>query len=567
MPSYDQVSDRSSYYEKVDGPNPAYQQYNRKGKDGIPIRLMEPKHNAEIVKNELYDTVGVTDIEDQPTIVHTSQPSTNVTNDVPPIYAVVNKSTSATSGFSRVHVCQDADVVPVSSYLKVEDVNPEDHNTATSPDMSMFISNSHVRLDNKIDHGTEGDISASMGSSSDEGSASIAKMAAVQQVCRADSIMSTTSDDRDLLDTTKKLKDHPKGSHTKPNILGNLIDVFRHTPSPKPKRTSPLPTAKSTGADDEVFSEADDNMTTQQQKKQVERTGSTQSTTSDDRYLLDTSKKRKDHPKASISKPKFLSNATGAAKNTPSPKPKQTDLSKAKSSTTDGKLTQTFAKGATPGSKMTQSVAKEHVDNHDNKQVTSFTQAKPPQANFKPTIPSKFANDHKSMHKDNPKLKPNKNQNGNQAATPSLKSTKPGTPRMSPKVAPTTGAYLNTSHPSQTNPLAQLRARSSPRVKPRSASPAMKKEPDPKATDSTKATNSAKATDSTKATQVTKQLSVTEPSKRSSLATDKPVVDDDEKDENRRHTVCTLSFKERREKEKDEFDQALQDLDDFITAI
>ena len=510
---------------------------------------MEPKHNTEIVTNELYDAVGVTDMEDEPAIVPASQPSTNV----------ANKSVSVTSGFSLVHVCQDADVVPVSSYLKVEDISPEERNTA-GPDMSIFVSNSRTKLENKIDSGTEGDISASMDNDSDEGGTNSAKMATYQQVGRANSIMSTTSDDRDLLDTTKKLKDRPKVPRTKPKIFGSIINAMRHTPSPEPKQTNPPPIAKSTDADDKVFSEADDSMGTQQPKKPVARTGSTQSTTSDDRYLFDTSKKRKDHPKISLSKPKIFSNATGAAKSTPS---KQVEMTTAKPPTTDSQVTQTVAKGAIANSKMSQSVAKERVGNHDSKQIMSFTQAKPPQANFKPTIPSKPSADLKSMHKDSPKLKAKNNQNhGNQPAAPSLRSSKPGTPRMSSKVVPTTGAYLNTSHPTLTNPLAQLRARSSPRVKPRSASPAIKKEqlqqPEPK------------ATNSTKATQVTKQLSVTELSKRSSIATDKPMVDDDNKastDENRRNTVGTLSYKERREKEENEFDQVLQDLDNLITTI
>ena len=143
VPSYDQVSDRSSFYEKVNGPNPVYQQYNRKGVGGIPITMMEPKRNVETVENALYDdNVGVTDLEDEPVIVDTTKLSaTNVANDITPIHAIPkNKSKiSTTSAFS--HKYEDADVMTeLSEELKMEDASKH----KSSHDMSIFVSKSHT---------------------------------------------------------------------------------------------------------------------------------------------------------------------------------------------------------------------------------------------------------------------------------------------------------------------------------------------------------------------------------------------------------------------------------------
>lgn len=569
VPSYDNISDQS-FYEKVNGPNPAYQQYNRKGVGGIPINLMNPKqHRTETIENTLFDAEGVTDLEEEPvTVSITKQPTDGMTGDVVPVYAVPKKrattSTSVTSGF--LHTCEDADVVPVSSYLEVEDVDPDEHKAAAGHDMSIFVS----KLDDKADPGTEGDISASMDNDSDDVfTAAAANVAARQQVFRTDSIVSTTSENRDLLDTDKKLKNRPKVSHSKPKCFGKVNVAAKSTPSPKPKRAhlTKAPTGDS----------RDTNMGAPQQQIGVARTESISSTTSDNRNLLDTDVKVKDHPKIS----QFLSNISAAIKSTPSPKSKRANL-RFKPPTADSKVTQPVAKYTSDGmatqlvtkdttaggklakdtiadiktarntaadSKMTQSVAKEHFDKHDYKQVTSqVTQTKPPQ-NFKPTVPHQI--DHKFPHKASPKLNA---RHGNQPTAPSPKLLSKS------KVAPTTGAYLNTSHPTQINPLAQLRAKSSPRVKPRST---VHQQLDTKP-DSTMATN-----------QVTKQqLSVPEPTKgmkRSSIATDKPVTDDvtdkAAADEKRRHTVCDWSYKGRRDKEMDELDQSLKDLDDFITTI
>ena len=573
VPSYDKVSDRSSFYEKVNGPNPAYQQYKRKGVDGIPINLMKPKqHHTETIENTLFDAEGVTDLEEEPvTVPMTKPPTDGMTDDVASVYAVPNKrantSTSITSGF--LHTCEDADVVPVSSYLEIEDV---EHKAAAGHDMSIFVSTSHSKLDNIADPGTEGDISASMDNDSDDVfTAAAANMAAHQRVSRADSILSTTSEDCDLLNTGKKLKGRPKISHPKSKHFGNVNVAAKNTPSPKPKRANPgkfqapIPDSRDTS------------MAATQQKIEVARSESISSTTSDNRNLVDTDVKVKDHPKISHSVPKFLSNIGAAIKSTPSPKSKRANL-RFKPPTADGKATQLVAKytttdstaaqlvtktakdtvansktardivaGSKAGSKMTQSVAKEHFDKHDYKQVTQTK----PQQNFKPTVPHKSPIDF--PHKASPKLN---TRHGSQPTAPSPKLSKS-------KVLPTTGAYLNTSHPTQVNPLAQLRAKSSPRVKPRSAV-LQPQEFDTKPADSAMATH-----------EITKQqLPVPQPTKemkRSSIATDKPVTDDvtDKAavDEKRRHTVCDLSYKERRDKEMDELDQTLKDLDDFITTI
>ena len=647
VPSYDKVSDRSSFYEKVNGPNPAYQQYKRKGVDGIPINLMKPKqHHTETIENTLFDAEGVTDLEEEPATVPMTKPPTNgMTDDVAPVYAVPNKrantSTSITSGF--LHTCEDADVVPVSSYLEIEDV---EHKAAAGHDMSIFVSTSHSKLDNIADPGTEGDISASMDNDSDDVfTATAANMAAHQQVSRADSILSTTSEDRDLLNTGKKLKGRSKISHPKSKHFGNVNVAAKNTPSPKPKRANPgkfqapIPDSRDTS------------MAATQQKIEVARSESISSTTSDNRNLVDTNVKVKDHPKISHSVPKFLSNIGAAIKSTPSPKSKRANL-RFKPPTADGKATQLVAKytttdstaaqlvtktakdtvansktakdivtdsktakdtvansktakdivtdsktakdtvansktakdivtdsktakdtvansktakdtvansktardivaGSKAGSKMTQSVAKEHFDKHDYKQVTSQVTQTKPQQNFKPTVPHKSPIDF--PHKASPKLN---TRHGSQPTAPSPKLSKS-------KVLPTTGAYLNTSHPTQVNPLAQLRAKSSPRVKPRSAV-LQPQQFDTKPADSTMATH-----------EITKQqLPVPQPTKemkRSSIATDKPVTDDATDkaaaDEKRRHTVCDLSYKERRDKGMDELDQTLKDLDDLITTI
>ena len=588
VPSFDKVSNRLSYYEKHNGPNPVYQQYNRKGQDGIPINIMEPKQHTEIVENTLYDTVGVMDLEDEPVIVPITKPSTNTTDNVAPVYAVPvkksNTSTSITSGF--LHTCEDADVVPVSSYLTVEDVDPEIPKATGGHDMSIFVSK--TKLDDKPDPGTEGDISASMDNDSDEvfTETAAANMVTHQQIFRADSIVSTTSDDRDLLNTDKKLKHHPKISHPKAKFFGKVNVAAKNTPSPKAKRAnmakSQAPTANSKG--NKEASENDTNMAAkQQQKKEVLRTESILSTTSDNRDLLNTDEKLKGRQK--ISMPKFFSDVKAAIRNTPSPKPKRANLTKSKSPAADDKATQPVAKGTTDNSSQatqpvakdttddssqaTLPVAKEHVDKHDYEQVTSFTPTKP-QQNFKPTIPHKPPIDQKVSH--DPKLKAHNAHHGNQPAASSPKLPKLSNPRMSPstrKVAPTTGAYLNTSHPAQTNPLAQLRAKSSPRVKPRSA---VQRE----VVDKQSQHLDAKPADNTMAThQVTKQqLFVSEPTreiKRSSIATDNPatnyVTDTAAADDTRRHTVCNLTFKEKRKQESDELDQALKDLDDLITTI
>ena len=626
VPSYDKVSDRSSYYEKVNGPNPVYQQYNRKGLDSIPINMMEPKqHHMETVENALYDAVGVTDLEEEPVTVPITKSSTDAANDVTPVYTVPNKksktTTSITSGF--LHTCEDADVVPVSSYLEIEDVDPNEHKAGADHDMSIFVSNSHIKLDNKADPGTEGDISASMDNDSDEVfTATAANMAPHQQVFRADSILSTTSDDRDLLNTNKKLKGRPKMSHPKSKHLGKGNAAAKNTPSPKPKRAD-LAKSQAPTADDKdsikVLSENNiTNMAAKQQKSEVARTESISSTTSDNRDLLDTDVKLKGHPKISHSVPKIFGNIAAAIKGTPSPKAKRAALTKFKSPTADVKVTQPVAKYTTTGgkaaqlvskdttanskvmqlvakdtkaamdttanskvmqlvakdtkaamdttadSKMAQLVAKGHVDKHDDEQVTSFTQTKP-QQNFKLTVPHKPPIDQKFSQKASPKMKAHNAHHGNQPAASSPKLSKS-------KIAPTTGAYLNTSHPMQTNPLAQLRAKSSPRMKPRSINPAVQS----KVIDNQLSQLGTKPADSTMAThQVTKQqLFIPEPTreiKRSSIATDKPVPNDAADkaaaDEKRRHTVCNLSYKEKRDKEMDELDQSLKDLNDLISTI
>ena len=479
VPTYDKVSPRSSFYEKVKDPNPAYQQYNREGANSIPITMMTPKQNVETVENTLYDTVGVTDLEDEPVIVTTSKPLsvTNavvVANEEALIYSVTkkkSKKSSTVSGF--LHQCEDKDVLHgVSEELQVKDVEEE----KGGPDMSIFVSKSQIKLDTKTDPGTEGDISASMDNDSDEVfSGPITDMAVPrhkQQVFRSDSIQSTTSDDRDLLDNVK-LKDRSKIAHPKLKVFGNVNVASKHTPSPKAKR-------------------------------------------------------------AERSKP------------------------------------------STAESKPTRPVAKDNKGRQDYEQVTKLPQPKP-QQNFKPTIPHNPAVDSSLLRKGSPKLKTS---HGNQVSTPSPKLTKHANPRGSPnlrKVAPTTGAYLTTSHPAQSgNPLGVLRAKSSPRVKPKSVNPAVQvdKQSEHKLIESTTVTQVEKHTQ--------RSLGPTKETKRISLATDRLVPVTDKTDEKKRpksesfilgqqepggSQTSTLSFKEKREKESEEMDQTLQDLDDLISTI
>ena len=488
IPTYDKVSPRSSFYEKIKDPNPAYQQYNRQGANGIPINMMKPKQNVETIENTLYDTVGVTDLEDEPVTMTTTTklPSaTNVVaiaNEEAPIYAVPkkkSKKSSTISGF--LHQCEDKDVLHgLSEELKVKNMEEK---RKDSHDMSIFVSKSQTKLDAKTDPGTEGDISASMDNDSDEVFGGTVNDMVGQldsrHIFRSDSIQSTTSDDRDLLDNVK-LKDRPKIAKQKPKIFGNVNVAAKHTPSPKAKRAE------------------------------------------------------------------------------------------------KSKLT-------TAESKPIQPVIKGDKDKQDYGRVTKLPQQKT-QPNFKPTIPQKLEVDPSGLHKTSPKELVV--QHGYQGSVPSLKSTKHGNPHVSPnlrKVAPTTGVYLTTSHPAQSsNPLASLRAksspkaRSSPRVKPKSVNTAVQVDKQLQ----------HKLTESSTATQVTKQvqhtLEPTKESKRVSLATDRLVPVTNKADEKNRpksesfilgqqesgnYNTDTLSFKQKRQKESEELDLTLQDLDNFISTI
>ena len=475
VPTYDKVSPRSSFYEKVKDPNPAYQQYNRQGANGIPINMMKPKQNVETIENTLYDTVGVTDVEDEPVTVNKPKlPSaTNIiaiANEEAQIYAVPKKKgkkSSTISGF--LHQCEDKDVLHgLSDDLEVKDIEEK----KDSHDMSIFVSKSQIKLDTKTDPGMEGDVSASMDNDSDEVFSGAAPDMAAQlhrhQVFRSDSIQSTTSDDRDLLDHSK-LKDRLKIPKQKPKVFGNVNVAAKHTPSPKAKRAekSKLPTADS---------------------------------------------------------------------------------------------------------KPLQPVTKSDKDQQDYKQVTKL-----PQQNFKPTIPQKAAIDPSLLSKASPKVV---GYHGYQVSTPSPKLTKRANAHASPnlrKAAPTTGAYLTTSHPSQSsNPLASLRARSSPRVKPKALNSAVQVEKPLQ----------HKLTESSTATQVKKQVQRTpEPakeSKRVSLATDRlvPVTNKADVKSRPKSESCilgqqesgdynsdTLSYRQKRKKETEEIDQTFQDFEDFISTI
>ena len=288
---------------------------------------------------------------------------------------------------------------------------------------------------------------------------------------------------------------------------------------------------------DEVFTEKVTKVHSQQHPKELCKMDSITSTTSDDRDLLDTEHKLKGRPKISHPKPKHINKVVEAAKSSPSPKLKRADPTKSKPPTTGGKA-----------------VSKEEYE-----PVKTFTQTKP-QKSFKPTIPQQKPVIGQKLHQASPKLSTN----------PQSSNIR----RVSPSPGP--GSILNTNHLAQTNPLAQLRAKSSPRVKPRSVSPAFQK----KVTDGQPQKLDSKLTEGATATQqVTKLLEPAKEIKRSSIATDQVLSNDKAAaaDVKMRHksessalaneSGSRTSFKELRQQEADDFNQTFKDFDDFITTI
>ena len=583
VPSLDKVSDRSSFYEQANGPNPVYQQYNRKGVDGIPINMMEPKKNVETVENTLYDGEGVADVEDKPVIVDTTKPCTTDApkDDVQPIYAVPKKKSKASNTSGFLHHYQDADVLPdVSAEPVVEDA---DRHKGSGPDMSIFVSDSQNKLDSVADPGTEGDISASMDNDSDEvSSGMIPGQQRKQHLLRTDSIQSTTSDDCDLLDTEKKVKGRAKISHAKPKWFDSVNVTAKQTPSPKAKRAKSKPPLTQPVAKDHTDKQSYEQVTefTQQQNFKP---------TIPQKPAVDPKMLNKGSPRNNAR----FDNRVSA----PSPKSTWNTTSQASSKVTP-----------TTGAYLTTS-----HPTHSSNPLAHLIKSSPrvKRRSVSPAIQKKVI-DNQSQQLNN---KPTENATPTQI-TEQEKRTPQGVKRSSVptdkfvanditdndvtgktdenrrKVTPTTGAYLNTSHPTHSsNPLAQLRAKSSPRVKPRSGSPAIQKKP---IVNQSQQLNNKPAENATPTTQVTKREQRTPQGvKRASVPTDRFVANDithndvtsktDEKKRpqseylpptgpqklgnHRASTASTLSFKEMRKRESDEFDLALKELDDLITTI
>jgi len=292
VPNYDSLSHTSAYYEKVNKPNPAYQQY-RKQSESIPVSLMNPKYSEQTMENALYSGVAaLLPDEDVPSTTISFMPGSetkcyedetvdnalySTTDDA--LYSSVDKDGGLVTGNTAdkekpaATVPEGADkeppiyAVPVKKSSRM--IQPGNDNVAKKPsgqwvspevdpvntakqqdsvDMSIFVSKSQTKLDSEAPNASPtNDTDNVFDDRLDTLSRELSPKGHDKLENRG-SIMSTTSDDRDLLNPVVKLHGRSKISHPKPNTVSSMVSAAKAklTPSPKVKRANQ---AKSTMPD------------------------------------------------------------------------------------------------------------------------------------------------------------------------------------------------------------------------------------------------------------------------------------------------------------------------------
>ena len=559
VPNYDSLSHTSAYYEKVNEPNPAYQQY-RKQSESISINMMNPKYSEQTVENALYSGVAaLLPDEDVPSTTISFMPGseTKLYKDETvdnALYSTTDDALYSTTD-DALYSSVDKDAKPVISSNTTDKEIP----AATVPegaDKEPPIYAVPVKKSSRVKK-PENDMAEYP--TGQWVSAEVDTANTAQQQDSADmSIFVSKSQ-------TKLDSETPNASPTNDtdNVFDDMINTLNRELSPR-------------------------------RRGQLENRGSIISTTSDDRDLLNPEVKLRDHPKKSHPK---LSSVVSAAKAKLTPSPKVKHAHEAKS---------TMPEKSKRPSDLASSTSYATTNQQQQGQVKYFSQ--PQQTRTKPPIGSKPKFD-TSLIQASPKLKPSNshlsamatNQQGSGRTSPNVRlhpnassqsqgnplqplkdRSSPRTPRKGASVdsafqntqvtpvnrmIPQQGKSLAQAHPTsqhQANPLQQLRGKSSPRVKPREIQKAL-------APNSVVAQQQAHSYRSSIATETPSQLA--------SLGMNKPVEKQRPKsavtvDETvtktadiTRNTGTPISFKEKRKQEAQDLDDTFKDFEDFLTTI
>ncbi|XP_065889676.1 nucleolar and coiled-body phosphoprotein 1-like isoform X2 [Dysidea avara] len=572
VPNYDSLSHTSAYYEKVNEPNPAYQQY-RKQSESIPVSMMNPKHSEQTVENALYSDVAVLlPDEDEPSTTISFMPgsetnrykdeaaenalystaddvlyssadkngkpvTSNTTNkdkpaaiaeaadNEPPIYAVPIKKSS------RVKK-PDYDTGEKSDKSTDQWVTPEVDSASTAPqqdsgpDMSIFVSKSQTKLDSEPPNVPP---TSDTDNVSDDMLNGELPQKGHSKLENRDSIMSTTSDDRDLLNSDVKLRGRPKKSQPKPKTVAAK---GKFTSSPKVNgahqaKSIPSNQDKSKQPSDQTTSKLSSHANVNQQQSQVKRFGQPQQAST---------------KPPTGNKPKIDASLFQAS---PKLKPSDSHLS--------AMATNQQGSGRT-------SPNLRNMRLHPN--ISSQPQGNPLQ-------PLKDRSSPRTQRKG--------------ASVDSALQNKPVNQTISQQGKSQT--QLTQSRPTsqhQASPLQQLRNKSSPRAKPKNAAAPARVTPQQQAQSYQPPTTSSQQQSMTKAmNEAHKRSSIaTEtPSQPASLGLSKPAEKQRPKsavtvDETvsktssiTRNTGITVSYKDKRKQEAQDLDDTFKDFDDFLTSI
>jgi len=611
VPNYDSLSHTSAYYEKVNEPNPAYQQY-RKQSESISINMMNPKYSEQTVENALYSGVAaLLPDEDVPSTTISFMPGSETklykdeTDDAlystadDALYSSVDKdakpvtSNNTDMKIPAATVPEGADkeppiyAVPIKKSSRVKNpendmaenptgqwVSPEVDTATTaqqqdSADMSIFVSKSQTKLDSETPNTSPTNDTDNVFDDMINPLNRELSPRRYGQLENRGSIVSTTSEDRDLLNPEVKLHDHPKKSHPKPNIMSSMVSAAKAklTPSPKVKRVheakSTMPDKSKQPSDLASSKLSSCAATDQQQQSQVKYFSQPQQTRTKppigtkskfDTSLIQASPKLKpsnSHLSA------MATNQQGSGRISPNVRLHPNTSSKSQGNPLqplkDRSSPRTPRKGTSVDSAL------------QNIQVIPVNQTIPQQGKSQaqphPTSQHQASPLQQLRAKSSPRVKPRGSPGSqNKQVAPANQVTqqrKPDT-QLRPTDAPV---------PHQANPLQQLRGKSSPRVKPREI-PAFQKALAPNRVVAQQQAHSYRSSIATETPSLPESLGVNKPVEKQRPKSAVTVGETVTKTADITTNIgTTISFKEKRKQEAQDFDDTFKDFEDFLATI
>ena len=599
--NFDSLSHTSAFYEPVNEPNPAYHQY-RKQSESIPIGMMKPKHTEQVVKNAVFDVSAPLPDEIEPITLVSFMPGSDnkikhykdeTIDDVlystadDALYSSADKERKPITGSKEkpatpavaegdkeppiyaVPIKKNSRIIKPEQGIGEKSTKPSDQwvipevgsaqQQDGSPDMSIFVSKSQSSLDTETPDvppfNDTDEVFDDMFNVRDSEN----QPKRLGRFENRGSIMSTTSDDRDLLRPDVKLHDHPKILHHKPNLVSAVKAKFTSSP-----RTQPAYKQKSIAPSSQDKSKAP--------KTRVKRFSQPQQTSSkppiankpkvDPQFLQASPKLKPTNSHLSA----MASNQQSSGRASPNlrlhPKTSQGNpLLPLK----DRSSPRVQRKGVSVDSALQEKQVTQKVP-QQGKSQTQLTQAhltSTQQANPLQLL----------VAKSSPRVKPKSIAAFQQVTPVSQINAQQKRPEIQLQ---SSGAATQ----GEGSPLQPLRAKSSPRMKPReihshqqSASPgqvAQVQSSCPPATSSQQQSMTNSTSEAQKRSSIATELASTSLSKPTEKQRPKSagIIYEDSKTANvTRNTDTTLSFKDKRKQEEKDLDDTFKDFADFLTTI